>query len=101
MLVQWHLEELNTNTKLQPSTAPCTVLALIEETQNCLEITIILQLTRTDESYPDPTVLDNTMSLKSETFCAHAACLVCRGFLWELPNFKQTNHMFEKLCASS
>lgn len=30
MLVQWHLAELNTNTELQPLTAPSTALAAIE-----------------------------------------------------------------------
>lgn len=73
----------------------------MEATGNCLEITIILQQTRTDDSYPDPTVLDSTMFLKSETFCVHVASLVCRGFLWELPDFKQTNHTFEEPGASS
>lgn len=101
MPVLWHLAELNTNMKLQPLTAPSTALAVIEATENCLEITIILQQTRTDDSYPDPAVPDNTMFLKPETFCVHAACLVCRGFLWELRDFKQTNHTFEKLGTSS
>lgn len=80
MLVQWHLAELNTNTGLQPLTAPCTALGVIEATENCSEITAILQQTRTDDSDPDPTVLDNTALLSSGTFCAHVACLVCRGF---------------------
>lgn len=99
--MQWHLAELNTNTKLQPLTTPSTALAIIEATENCSEITITLQQTRTGNSYPDPAVLDNTMFPKSETFCVHVACLVCRGFLWELPDFKQTNHPSEKPGASS
>lgn len=99
--MQWHLAELKTSTKLQPLTAPSTALAVTEATENCSEITITLQQTRTDDSYPDPAVLDNTMFPKSETFCVQVACLVCRGFLWELPDFKRTNHTSEKPGASS
>lgn len=93
--MQWHLAKIHPTMKLHPWSSSSqlfpTALAVIKVTENCLEITIILQQTPTDDSYPDPAVSDKMMLLKSVTFCIHVALSCLQGFSlgvtlpWEKP----------------